>query len=290
MKVVWTSDTTALVFLAGGTLIAIIIATTTFSYLKNIFRATIYDALITQMTSEWYKVVLSRLPQSSRVLDVGIGTGSALIKNKDIIDQKNLKIVGVDYDLEYVKKCEQNFIDHKLTNKCKVYHSSIYEFQPQIHSNKKIFEKDIKKTQSLIDDSETETDSGENVSRQFDAVYFSGSLMIMPDPVLALKHVSKFLKPEGKIYITQTVEQTRSLFSEMIKPILKTITTIDFGNVTYESSLLDSIKEAGLFVVENSNLSSDGTITSGDINNNNSSSNKSRNVKIIVCQPLSYLT
>jgi hypothetical protein len=61
--------------------------------------------------------------------------------------------------------------------------------------------------------------------------------MIMPDPVKALTHVSSLLKPNGTIYVTQTFEKKKNFILEVLKPLLKYILTIDFGQVTYEADV-----------------------------------------------------
>jgi hypothetical protein len=49
--------------------------------------------------------------------------------------------------------------------------------------------------------------SKSNDCRDFDAVYFSGSISLMPDPVAALHATAKLLKAGGKIYVTQTFQR-----------------------------------------------------------------------------------
>lgn len=51
-------------------------------FLIHFNRALIYDLVIVKMTAQWYQRVLSRLPQNSLLLDVGIGTGTALLRNE----------------------------------------------------------------------------------------------------------------------------------------------------------------------------------------------------------------
>ena len=48
-----------------------------------------------------------RLDDNAILLDVGIGTGTALLRNKELI-LKNLQIIGVDYDRDYVLKCDKD--------------------------------------------------------------------------------------------------------------------------------------------------------------------------------------
>ena len=68
-------------------------------------RAWVYDIVIVAMTTKWYRKVLQQLPKNAHVLDVGIGTGSALFNNLDLIHSKGLKVTGIDYDNDYVIKC-----------------------------------------------------------------------------------------------------------------------------------------------------------------------------------------
>lgn len=181
-------------------------------------RGKIYDMAFVGLSTKWYREVLELLKPRSRVLDVGIGTGMALINNKDLIEEKKIIIDGVDYDSDYITDCKKNIQRYGLENAIKVYCKSIYDY--------------------------TSKD-------KYDAVYFGASLMIMPDNVKALKHVSSLLKPNGRIFITQTIQTQRSKTVEVVKPLLKYLTTIDFGNVTYENELMQTFNEAGLTVLDN---------------------------------------
>ena len=70
--------------------------------LLRLVSAWFYDVIIVHMTRLWYKVVLDRVDENSNVLDIGIGTATALLKNKDIVEKKKLNVVGVDYDQSYI--------------------------------------------------------------------------------------------------------------------------------------------------------------------------------------------
>lgn len=211
--------------LAGlvGLLIVVVIA-------ARFLRPWIYDILIVQLTVRFYKEVLMRLDDKAILLDVGIGTGTALLKNKDLILKKNLQIIGVDYDQDYVKKCDANIKDCNLENNVTVIHKSIYDYNTSLNT-------------------------------KFDAIYFSSSLMIMPDPVKALTHcISMFkYKDDGKVYVTQTFEEKKNVLLEFVKPLLKFIITIDFGNITYFNDFMDTMNKAQLKVVENKKLGGQGT-------------------------------
>ena len=67
-------------------------------FLVRRYSPEIYDIVIVKMTAIWYKTVLSRLNKKARILDIGIGTGTALARNASLVAEKELEIVGVDYD------------------------------------------------------------------------------------------------------------------------------------------------------------------------------------------------
>ncbi|ETK87295.1 hypothetical protein L915_08246 [Phytophthora nicotianae] len=185
--------------------------------LVRVTRARIYDAMIVKLTTGWYAEVLGRLPKGSKFLDVGIGTGLALINNGDQLKAKNITVDGVDYDKDYVVRCRALLKESQLTSHVQVHHASIYDYR----------------------------------GGPYDAVYFSSSLMLMPDAVKALQHCVAMLKPgTGKVYVTQTIQTSHSMLVEIGKPLLKFLTTIDFGTVTYEEDLLNTFKKAGLTLLE----------------------------------------
>jgi len=186
----------------------------------RLLRAWIYDFFITSMTKKWYRTVLQRLPEGALLLDVGIGTGTALLKNFDLIQKHKFRIHGIDYDLDYVKKCQKLIQQYNAENILTVEHVSVYDYKGKSEE-------------------------------KFDAAYFSGSLMIMPNPVKALQHVMQLMKDDGRIYCTQTFEGKKNVLMEKVKPLLKFLTTIDFGQVTYEKDFLQTFQTAGLEIEEN---------------------------------------
>lgn len=183
-------------------------------------RAWIYDAALLPLTARWYREVIDRLPDESRMLDVGIGTAGALVRNADLVKSKQMHVVGVDIDADYISRAKKAVEKASLTEQVEVRHQSIYDY-------------------------------GET---GFDAVYFSASFMLMPDPPAVLQHVMSLLTPEGRVFFTQTFEEQKNPFMERAKPLLHKITSIHFGQVTYEQDFLDTVEGAGLDVLEHVRL------------------------------------
>jgi cyclopropane fatty-acyl-phospholipid synthase-like methyltransferase len=179
-------------------------------------RSRVYDALIVAMTAEWYRAVLERLPARCRLLDVGIGTGAALIANADLLAEKDVRVTGVDVDAAYVERCREAIARRGLRDRVTVRLESI-----DAH------------------------DGG-----PYDAAYFSGSFMLLPDPVGTLRHVRSLVVPGGPVYFTQTFEHRRSRAAELAKPLLRTVTGIDFGRVTYDADFRAALAAAGFRLTE----------------------------------------
>ena len=175
-------------------------------------RAWIYNKALMGLTPHWYANVLKRLPENARLLDVGIGTGEALLRNADTIRTKGLQIQGVDIDETYLKHCTANIEKHGLQEQVQCRHQSVYD----------------------------------HTDGPYDGVYFGASFMLLPDPIKALHHVSGLLKEDGRLYFTQTFHDKPSKVMEKVKPMLHKVTTIHFGKVTYEQDFRDVIAEAGM--------------------------------------------
>jgi SAM-dependent methyltransferase len=175
-------------------------------------RAWIYDRVFARLTTGWYREVLKRLPKGACILDVGIGTGSALARNALLVNERRLQVVGIDVDGGYLRSCRHHLAEAGLAQSVSTRLESIYDHR----------------------------------GGPYQAVYFSGSFMLLPDPVAALRHVSHLLSPAGRIYFTQTINTKRVPALEKLKPMLHRITSIHFGRVTYEHELLDAIRQAGL--------------------------------------------
>lgn len=179
-------------------------------------RSFIYDTLILRLTSRWYAAVLRRVPEGATLLDVGIGTAGALLANDDLVKRKSLRVVGIDIDADYVARARRRLRDSSLAGLAEVRLESVYDHQ----------------------------------GGPYDAVYFSGSFMLLPQPEQALRHCCALLNPGGRMFFTQTIQKQPARWMEILKPMLKRVTTIDFGRVTYEDDFRAQIQAAGLELEE----------------------------------------
>lgn len=179
-------------------------------------RAWIYDQTFAGLTVGWYREVLKRLPRGARLLDVGIGTGGALVRNAELVKARDLHIVGVDIDRVYLRRCRKLVAQAGLARHVVPLLESVYD----------------------------------HCGGPYDAIYFSASFMLLPDPVGALRHAAQMLSPGGRVYFTQTIHTKRAPVMEKVKPMLHRLTTIHFGRVTYEHELVDVVRRCGFHLQE----------------------------------------
>ncbi|MGI9003384.1 MAG: class I SAM-dependent methyltransferase [Pseudonocardia sp.] len=190
--------------------------TATWFHTPRALRGWLYDRLVAGMTTDWYREVLSRLPDGARVLDVGIGTGAAMARCADLVRVKKLRVVGLDIDADYLERCRVEMARAGLSDQVSPVLSSVYD----------------------------------HCGGSYDAVYFSASLMLLSDPVAAIAHVATQLTPGGRLFCTQTFHHHRSALLERAKPMIRHLTTIHFGRVTYEDEFRLAFDDAGVELVE----------------------------------------
>jgi len=179
-------------------------------------RSFIYDTLILGLTSRWYAEVLRRVPEGAALLDVGIGTAGALLANSDLVERKRLRVVGIDVDADYIARARRRLGGSPVADLVEVRIESVYDHR----------------------------------GGPYDAVYFSGSFMLLPEPERALRHCSALLSPGGRIFFTQTIQKQPARWMEILKPMLKRVTSIDFGRVTYEDAFRAQLRAATLELEE----------------------------------------
>ena len=199
---------------------------TVISFVPAFMYSYIFANFFTMYLFQWdrptYRQIGSRNQNRKnikKVLDIGTATGDALSTIVD--DLKEAHILGIDYNEFYVPACKKRF-----------------ESKPNVEIRFMNFYN--------LEKEESET--------LFDIIIFGSSFMLMPDQVKALEiakstfiSYSGKLNKNGKIYFLQTLFHERTLYVRMlayIKPILKYLTTIDFGKVLFK-------KEFEEFLVNN---------------------------------------
>jgi SAM-dependent methyltransferase len=220
-------------------------------------RSAVYDRIICNMTGEWYRRALLNIPTGSLVLDVGIGTATALLDNIAILEERKLSVVGVDYDQGYITAAIENGKSGKAAGGRVIVESEGELLQCSDRTNTKPH---LALVCNSIHDYTPATTTGSSV---FDVVYFSGSFMIIPDQVAALKRCVSFLKkPAGgaaspdaapvNLIFTQTFENKGIMGAIMarLKPLFKYVLTIDFGSVTFEEDFKKVCQEANVEIVD----------------------------------------
>lgn len=175
----------------------------------------LYNVIISDVTKLCYKNCLEHFTENSAILDVGIGNGVMLKNNHQLIKSKNLQITGLDINHNYIKHCERLVQDYSLEDHIDVHHESVMDFEPQ-------------------------------PGQRFDFILFSMSFMLLSDQPGILGQVKRWLRPDGEIVFFQTMFQNRSKVIEYIKPRLKFVTSIDFGDVTYDSDFYSLLTQQEL--------------------------------------------
>jgi ubiquinone/menaquinone biosynthesis C-methylase UbiE len=179
-------------------------------------RAWIYERAFRPLTEAWYAAALSRMPVGTRMLDIGVGTAGSLVRNGALLRERDITVVGIDIDGDYLREAERQI--------------KLFQLEDRIVVRK--------------------VDAKHLDEQGFGAAYFGASFMLMDDPPGVLAHVASLLAPGGLIFFTQTFQERRSPFWEKAKPLLHKITTIHFGQVTYEDQFLAHVDLGGCEVEE----------------------------------------
>ena len=177
-----------------------------------------YKLILGDVTKLCYRNCLDYFAEGSSVLDVGIGNGLMLEKNHQLIKDKGLSITGLDVNENYIAHCRKLIQQFGLQDRVRVHHLPVEQFSPA---------------------------EGEG----FDYALFSMSFMLLPDQKQVLNRVETWLRPGGEIVFFQTMFQERSRLLDFLKPKLKYVTSVDFGEPVYEDDFFRQLDSTGLSVV-----------------------------------------
>ena len=180
----------------------------------------IYDYMVTYpVTKAIYKhFVKTRYPkhfpkaasQELSMIDIGTGTGTPLYSVLDNLEFK--RILAIDINKGYLETAKKRFKDKA--------HVEV-KYQDFL---------------AYVDEGNTE---------KFDLVFFGFSFMLMPNKQKALEVARKILKPGGKVYTFLTLYHKKNKLVEFIKPKMRFLTSIDFGNIMYYDQFKKIIDAAG---------------------------------------------
>lgn len=166
-------------------------------------RNFVYDLHITN-TPSFYRFALQELILAgSVVLDVGIGNGSCIVSNKDLIESKNVTIDGIDIDSDYVALCSERIKEAQLVDKVTVRNQDM-----------------------LTMDS----------CKKYDYIMFTESYPVIPTTVMCdmMTKSRELLNPGGKVIFIHNLENNYDYVRAFLKPLLKYVpgVWIDFGKLT----------------------------------------------------------
>lgn len=180
----------------------------------------IYNLMIQGASNHCYRNCLNYFTPNAAVLDVGIGNGAMMKNYHSLIKAKKLRITGIDINRHYLNHCRSLIEKYGLQEHIRIYCTPVEEYAPRPTAG-------------------------------FDFILFSMSFMLFADPCGVLERIKGWLKPGGEIVFFQTIYKEKFALMEFIKPRLKYFTTVDFGVVTYEKDLLQTLKTQNLAVLGN---------------------------------------
>lgn len=169
---------------------------------------------MTVLNYQHHRSMLKELPRNIEILDVGVGTGKAILENIDFINEKKIKIHGIDVDNDYI--CHSS----NLFNK---------------HRNIFIEKRDLF-----------------TITYKYDVILFSESFPVIPEYIMKLmiEHCKTILNPGGKIiFINNLIEkkQINHPFA-LIKPFIKYIPLVwtDLGRAVVIDDFENLLKSHSL--------------------------------------------
>lgn len=181
-------------------------------------RNALYNVLISKLTNAGYSAFLDQVEPGARILDIGVGNGLMLRRHHELIAAKELTILGLDLDGDYLSQCQRLIEEFGLGDRMKVERRNFLE---------------------------------KPVDGPFDVVFFSQSLPLIDRKQTALDTALELLAPGGHLAFFHTIQRQSSRFLEFIKPRLKYLSTIEFGRVIYQADFEELLGRFELEAVSN---------------------------------------
>lgn len=190
------------------------------SSLLNYARASLYDTARSTRASQWYSIVLRELPEHSYILAVGIGTGSSLLANANVITARNLCITAIDADESYVNACNQKVTQASLQQHVFPQIATLVDYNPRNN-------------------------------RLFSHIIFVDSFATLHPFAQSLRAAVDLLvdQEDGRLFFAQALWQKKSTFAEWLRPKLSSLTSVNLADFVYEGDFDDALHDADLVVV-----------------------------------------
>lgn len=225
--------------------------------MENI-KNSVYNEVIGSYSKNLYKSFFEKIPNNSCILDVGIGNGYAICENSEIIIEKNLKIVGVDIDFNYILTCRNNVNNSNLN-------SHIYPILCELDS----LDVYINLIRKFIN-KPAYNENNENYNKLFNYVFFSNSYSVIPNILDLLNISKKYLENEdSEIVICTTIEERNNEIKKYIKQNAKyALLGIDFGRLITLNTFISEINKINLTISSKENTINRKLFLWGNININ----------------------
>jgi len=160
-------------------------------YCKNL----LYNFVVGRYTKKLYADFFNKIDEGSYILDIGVGNGSSICDNRDIIIERDLKVLAIDVDRKAIAQCSKNVIEAGLEDRVSV---KVFDFF--------------------------------DVKEKFDFIYFSNSYSVIPSSEEFVKKALELLRNNGCVFISTTLFNTKDFVMEKVKYYLKWIALgVDFG-------------------------------------------------------------
>ena len=162
--------------------------------------------------------MLKEIPNNSKILDIGIGTGNYIGECVNIIKDKNITIDGIDIDEEYIKTCNDVIKKNKLNKYVKAYVQDLLTYK-------------------LV---------------KFDYVIFVESYPVISNALMnkMLKYLKNNLSKNVKIIFIHNLVETKDILKAYIKPRMKYIIGIDFGKLETHDNFDNFLTENNMYSIE----------------------------------------
>lgn len=151
---------------------------------------------------------------------------AALVHNRTLLNLKNIRVIGIDNDEDYIEACNIHIRKASMGNRIRVYHQDVYKM-------------DQLKGRVVLPHGLGLVNDPEDV--RFDAILFSGTLPLLEDKVGVLNGLASWRKPDCKIMICQAEQYESPItpFARMFKPVLFYLTSVDHGELITEAEAID---------------------------------------------------